>query len=111
MVSGASGEQYGADTKEERMWRPVPGGYKADEPTSDANKGLTPFAFEVNPSQAKYKVGDAIDKSGWIACGDEFSFKTTGDIAVGENETIQFSLSIKQKLDNENTDGQFSSGE
>lgn len=96
MVPGAGGEQYGPETKEERSWRPVPG---------NAKEGRTASGY------TDYSVGYPIDENGWIECGDDYSFKTEGDVAVGANKTIQFNLSIKQKLDEQNTDGQFNGGE
>ena len=110
MVSGADGEQYGPETEEEIMWRPVPRKSNTDETSSSANRELDPFPSET-PSQAKYAVGDTMDENGWIECTDGFSFKTEGDIANDGNESVQFTLSIKQNLDKENTNGQFSGGE
>ena len=112
IVDGVDGEQLGPDTDEERQWRPVRPSPEDDAagPVSGSN-GLPFPANEYNMDQDRYEPDSVMGEDGFIDCSNGFSFKTEGDVAFAENGSNQFKLSVKHKLDRENSNGLFRDGE
>ena len=112
IVDGADGEQLGPDTNEEREWRPVrplPEGID-NTPVSRIERLPFPTGEHID-SQDRYGPGSVVDEDGYIECTQGFFFKTEGDVAVAENGSTQFKLSVKHKLDRDSSNGLFTVAE